>query len=182
MNTHVLFQTTRITKSFIAHITLVRSLVRVNTVALQMTRCVKCFHHITFARLLVRVNTHVLFQSIRVTKTLLAHITLVRFLVQVKTHVSCQTTRFTETLLAHITFIRFLLRVNTHVYSQFRCAHKHLLTNIALVLSSLSLRRFFVEQVVISFRIISSCCISTSPTTSSSLSSKINHPSKLSSR
>ena len=117
VSTRVLFQITRFTKSFIAHITLVRSLVRVRThVAFQITRLTKTFlAHITFIRFLVRVNTHVIFQSIRMTKRPLAHNTLVRFLVRVNTHVRFQITRFTKALLAHITFIRSLVRVNTHV-------------------------------------------------------------------
>ena len=59
MSALVPFQITRLTKSFIAHITFVRFLVRVNThVALQMTRFTKTFlAHITFVRPLVRVNT-----------------------------------------------------------------------------------------------------------------------------
>ena len=61
----VRFQITKLTKSFIAHIALVR--------------------------FLVRVNTHVVFQMTRLTKTLLAHITFVRFLVRVNTHVTLQT-------------------------------------------------------------------------------------------
>ena len=66
------FQSPRITKSFIADI--------------------------TFVRPLVRVNTHVGLQTTRLTKTLLAHITFVRFLVRVNTHVSFQTTRLSKTL------------------------------------------------------------------------------------
>ena len=73
------FQITKLTKSFIAHIALVR--------------------------FLVRVNTHVVFQSTRVTKTLLAYIALVRFLLRVNTHVVFQSTRCTETLLAHIALV-----------------------------------------------------------------------------
>ena len=57
----------------------------------QSTRFTKTLlAHITFVRFLVRVNTHVAFQSTRFTKTLLAHITFVRSLVRVNTHVSGQ--------------------------------------------------------------------------------------------
>ena len=72
------FQITKLTKSFIAHIALVR--------------------------FLVRVNTHVVFQRTRVTKTLLAYITF-GFLLRVNTHVSLQMTRCTKTLLAHIALV-----------------------------------------------------------------------------
>ena len=73
------FQSTELTKSFIAHIAFVRFLVRVNThVALQTTRFTKSFiAKITFIRPLVRVNTHVSFQITRLTKSFLAHIALV---------------------------------------------------------------------------------------------------------
>ena len=73
------FQSTELTKSFLAHIAFVRFLVRVNThVALQTTRFTKSFiAKITFIRPLVRVNTHVSFQITRLTKSFLAHIALV---------------------------------------------------------------------------------------------------------
>ena len=59
------FQITKLTKSFLAHIALVRFLVRVNThVVLQSTRLTKTLlAHITFVRFLVRVNTHVVFKA-----------------------------------------------------------------------------------------------------------------------
>ena len=66
-------------------------------------------------------------------------------------HVPFQTTRSTKALLANTTFVRFLVRVSTHVYSQFRCAHKHLLTNTALVLPSLSLRSFSNSHLFFSY-------------------------------
>ena len=64
LSTHVPSQITRYTKTLLAHITLVR--------------------------FLVRVNTHVGFQTTRLSKTLLAHITFVRFLFRVRTHVCSQ--------------------------------------------------------------------------------------------
>ena len=112
LSAHVPFQRTRFTKSFIALIAFVRSL--------------------------VRVNTHVFFQSTRFTKSFIAHITFIRFLVRVNTHVNLQSTRFTKTLLAHIAFVRFLFRVRTYVCSQTGWSIKHLPANIALV-PSLSL-------------------------------------------
>ena len=115
------FQITKLTKSFIAHIALVR--------------------------FLVRVNTHVVFQSTRVTKTLLAYITFVRFLVRVNTHVSLQMTRLIKSLLAHITLVRFLVRVNTHVVFQSTRCTKTLLAHIALVsLRSLPLHSFLINS------------------------------------
>ena len=101
------FQITKLTKSFIAHIALVRFLVRVNThVSLQMTRLIKSLlAHITFVRFLVRVNTHVALQSISSTKSLPANITFIRFLVRVNTHVPFQATRSSKTLLAHIALV-----------------------------------------------------------------------------
>ena len=123
---------------------LVRFLVRVNThVGFQSTRFTKTFlAHITFERFLVRVNTRVLLQIIRCTKTLLAHITFVRPLVRVNTLVSFQMTRCTKSFIAHITFVRSLVRVNTHVGFQTTRLSKTLLANIALVLPSLPLRSF----------------------------------------
>ena len=51
------------TKSFLAHITFVRFLVRVNTHVLSNHQMYeKLLAHITFIRFLVRVNTHVDFQ------------------------------------------------------------------------------------------------------------------------
>jgi hypothetical protein len=76
---HVPFQITRLTKTLLAHITSVRSL--------------------------VRVNTHVAFQSTRFTKTLLAHITFVRSLVRVNAHVSGQIFRTSKHLLANIALV-----------------------------------------------------------------------------
>jgi len=62
----------------------VNELMNVTHVPFQATRCTKSFiAHIAFVRLLIRVNTHVGIQITRITKTLLAHITLVRFLVRV---------------------------------------------------------------------------------------------------
>ena len=115
------FQITKLTKSFIAHIALVR--------------------------FLVRVNTHVVFQRTRVTKTLLAYIALVRFLLRVDTHVIFQSIRMTKSFLAHITFVRFLLRVNTHVSLQMTRCTKTLLAHIALVsLRSLPLHSFLINS------------------------------------
>ena len=64
LSAHVPFQITRITETLLAHITLVRFLVRMNThVFFQITRITKLhLAHITFIRLLVRVNTHVAFK------------------------------------------------------------------------------------------------------------------------
>ena len=57
-------------------------------VALQMSKLTKSFiANITFVRFLVRVNTHVVFQMSRFTKSFIAHIAFVRFLVRVNTHV-----------------------------------------------------------------------------------------------
>ena len=78
MNTLVALQTTRITKSFLAHIAFVRFLFRMCThVLFQTTDSRKAFSHIAFVRFLVRVNTHVSFQTTRCSKTLLANIALV---------------------------------------------------------------------------------------------------------
>ena len=133
-----------LTIPLLAHMALVRFLVRVNThVGFQSTRFTKTFlAHITFERFLVRVNTRVLLQIIRCTKTLLAHITFVRPLVRVNTLVSFQMTRCTKSFIAHITFVRSLVRVNTHVGFQTTRLSKTLLANIALVLPSLPLRSF----------------------------------------
>ena len=60
----------------------------------------------------------------------------------VATHVVFQTTRLTISLLANMAFVRFLVRVNTHVdFQNTRCT-KTLLAHIALVLRSLPLRSF----------------------------------------
>ena len=57
--------------------------------AFQITRITKSFiAHITFVRFLVRVNTHVLFKAPDSRKRFLAHIAFVRFLVRVNTHVA----------------------------------------------------------------------------------------------
>jgi len=128
---------------------LVRPLVRVNThVRFQITRLTKSFiAHITLVRFLVRVNTHVALQTTRLTKTLLAHITFIRFLVRVNTPVVLQSTRMTKTLLAHIAFVRFLFRVRTHVFGQFGWISKHLLAHITFVLlRSLPLRSFLFKS------------------------------------
>ena len=63
----------------------------------------------------LRVSAPVGFQTLRVTKPLLAHIALVRFLSSVNTLVDLQNTRLTKTFLAHIAFIRFLSSVNALV-------------------------------------------------------------------
>ena len=129
LSTHVDFQMTKLTKSFIAHI--------------------------TFKRFLVRVNTLVPFQITRLTKTLLAHIAFVRFLVRVNTHVAFQMTKLTKSFIANIAFIRFLVRVSTHVFGQLGWTIKHLLANIALVLLrplsllSLTRARFFSYLLVL---------------------------------
>ena len=75
-------------------------------VPFQITRCTKSFiAHITFVRFLVRVNTHVVLQIPRMTKTLLAHITFKRFLVRVNTHVSSQMRWRLKHLLANIALV-----------------------------------------------------------------------------
>ena len=143
------FQITKLTKSFLAHIALVRFLVRVNThVVFQSTRVTKTLlAYIALVRFLLRVNTHVIFQSIRMTKSFLAHITFVRFLVRVNTHVSLQMTRLTKSLLAHITLVRFLVRVNSLVPFQMTRCTKTLLAHIALVsLRSLPLHSFLINS------------------------------------
>ena len=67
-----------------------------------MTRLTKSFiAHITFVRPLVRVRSHVDFQTTRLSKTLLAHIAFVRFLFHVRTHVSGQVGWISKHLLAH---------------------------------------------------------------------------------
>ena len=112
-----------------------------------MTRCMKSFiAHITFVRPLVRVNTHVAFQTTRLTKSFIADITFVRFLVRVNTHVLFQTTRFTKSFIANIAFVRFLVRVNTHVPLQMSSLSKTLLAHIALVLGPLPLRSFLFKS------------------------------------
>jgi len=78
------------------------------------THVVPLLAHITLVRFLVRVNTHVPFQIARSTKSFI-HDTFIRFLVRVNTLVALQSIRMTKTLLANITFVRFLVRVNTHV-------------------------------------------------------------------
>ena len=144
LSTLVDVQLTRCTKTLLAHITLVRSLVRVNThVFVQSTRFTKALlAHIAFIRFLLRVNTHVPFQSTRFTKALLAHITFIRSLVRVNTRVDFQLPRCTKLHLAHFTLIRFLVRVNAHVDFQSTRIIKTLLAHIALVLPSLSLHSF----------------------------------------
>ena len=118
--THVNFQTTRVSKTLLAHS--------------------------TFIRFLVRVRTHVVFQTTRFTKTLLAHIAFIRLLVRVNTHVGFQMSSLTKSFIAHITFIRFLFRVNTHVDFQIIGITKTLLANLALALPSLSLRSFLKSR------------------------------------
>jgi len=78
VSTHVDFQTTRLTKTLLAHVAFKRFLVRVNThVDFQITSCsTTLLANIALIRFLVRVSTHVDFQSIGITKTLLAHIAL----------------------------------------------------------------------------------------------------------
>ena len=153
LSTHVLFQTTRLSKTFLAHVALVRLLVRVHThVGLQITRLSKTLlANIAFIRFLVRVNTHVLFQSTRITKSFIANIAFIRFLVRVNTRVVLQTISTSKSLLAHITFIRFLVRVRTHVGLQTGWISKHLLANTALVLPSLSLRSFSNSHLFFSY-------------------------------
>ena len=79
MSTLVPFQMLRFTKSFIANITLVRFLVRVNAlVDSQSTRVTKAhLAHVAFVRFLVRVNTHMSRQLGWCYKHLLANIALV---------------------------------------------------------------------------------------------------------
>ena len=75
-------------------------------VALQMTKLTKSFiAHVTFIRFLVRVRTHVDFQITKLTKSLLAHVTFVRFLVRVNTHVSGQIGLTSKHLLANIALV-----------------------------------------------------------------------------
>ena len=81
--------------------------------------------HMALVRFLVRVNTHVDFQSTRFTKTFSHTSHSIRFLVRVNTHVDFQITRLTKTLLAHITLVRFLFRVNTHVDFQITQIHEN---------------------------------------------------------
>ena len=72
----------------------------------QTTRVMKThLAHIALVRFLVRVNTHVVFQSTRLTKTLLAHITFKRFLVRVNTHMYGQCRWIWKHLLAHIALV-----------------------------------------------------------------------------
>ena len=142
------FQMTRLTKSFIAHITFVRFLVCVNTrVPFQITRLTKTLLAlIALVRFLVSVNTHVVLQMTRFTKTLLAHIALIRILVRVNAHVPLQITRLSKTLLANIALVRFLVRVNMHVLFQIIGITKTLLAHIALVLCSLPLHSFLFKS------------------------------------
>jgi len=75
-------------------------------VPFQITRCSKTLlAHIALVRILVRVNTHVVLQSNRMTKSFIAHIALVRFLVRVNTHVDFQMTILTISLLANIALV-----------------------------------------------------------------------------
>ena len=75
-------------------------------VPFQITRCSKTLlAHIALVRFLVRVNTHVVLQSNRMTKSFIAHIALVRFLVRVNTHVDFQMTILTISLLANIALV-----------------------------------------------------------------------------
>ena len=124
LSTHVFLQSTKLTKSFIAHV--------------------------AFVRFLLRVNTLVLCQTTRCTKSFIAHITFIRFLVRVNTHVALQSISSTKSLLAHIAFVRSLVRVNTHVSGQLGWILKHLLANIALV-PSLSLRSFSNSHLFFSY-------------------------------
>jgi len=72
----------------------------------QMTRSTKTLlAHITFVRSLVRVNTHVNLQVTRLTKTLLAHIAFVRSLVRVRTHMSGQIGWCSKHLLANTALV-----------------------------------------------------------------------------
>ena len=64
------------------------------------------------------LSAHVVFQTTRLTKTLLAHMALVRFLVRVNTHVDFKLPDSRKRFLAHIAFVRLLVRVNTHVRFQ----------------------------------------------------------------
>ena len=116
------FQITKLTKSFIAHIALVRFLVRVNThVSLQMTRLIKSLlAHITFVRSLVRVNTHVVFQMTRCTKTLLAHIALVS-LRSLPLHSFLINSRFffSHLMMIHLEIILLLRNPRAHKHHRF---------------------------------------------------------------
>ena len=78
LSARVFFQTTRLSKTSLAHITFVRFLVRVNAhVDLQITWCTKTLlAHIAFIRSLVRVNTHMSRQLGWCYKHLLADIAL----------------------------------------------------------------------------------------------------------
>ena len=135
-STLVVSQTTRVTKTHLAHIALVRFLVRVNTrVFLQTISSSKTlFAHITFVRFLVRVNTHVFLQTISSSKTHLAHIALVRFLVRVNTHVALSNHQNNEKFYRthHIHTVSRSCEY-ARVSGQVGWILKHLLANIALV-------------------------------------------------
>ena len=130
MSTHVPLQSTRSTKnaSRTHHI---RTVSRSCEYAcgLSIYQIGKAFiANITFVRFLVRVNTLVGFQMTTFTKnrkhhtrTVFAHITFIRLLVCVNTHAKWKT--FAQSparlKLSHTRHtIRFLVRVNTHVYGQ----------------------------------------------------------------
>ena len=107
-STLVVSQTTRVTKTHLAHIALVR--------------------------FLVRVNTHVFLQTISSSKTHLAHIALVRFLVRVNTHVALSNHQNNEKFYRthHIHTVSRSCEY-ARVSGQVGWILKHLLANIALV-------------------------------------------------
>ena len=70
-----------------------------------MTLTIPLLAHMALVRSLVRVNTHVPFQMISSNKTFLANITFARSLVRVNTHVGFQTTSLSKTLLANIALV-----------------------------------------------------------------------------
>ena len=116
--THVDFQSIRSTKLHLAHITLVRFLVRVNThVPFQATRSSKTLlAHITFVRFLFRVNTHMYGQFRCANKHLLANIALV--LLRPLSLPSLTRARFFSYLLVLLVFLLHHLRRQVFVVSR----------------------------------------------------------------
>jgi hypothetical protein len=136
VHTHVGFQSTRFTKTFLAHITFERlsrsceyacglSKNQIDENASRTHRIRTVSRSCEYARGLFKLPD--------VRKTLLAHITFIRSLFRVNTHVVYQSIRMTKSFIAHIALVRFLVRVEyARVWSN-GWSNKHLPANIALV-------------------------------------------------
>ena len=157
MSTHVPLQTTSLSKTLLAHIAFIRSLVRVNThVEFQFTRFTKTLLAHIHRTVFVRVNTHVLskpdsrkfshtstrtvsrsceyavLSNTRLSKTLLANPSTVSF---VNTHV-ISIYQIHETF-SHTSTRTVFVRVNTHVPFQ--------ITRFTKLLAHITLVRFLVR-------------------------------------